>query len=142
MKYNIAILLVCLTLMPLVGACSRGPSYRCVNLSGTVSIDGKPVPKGYVTLSPLDQNAGPVVGGKIMDGQYRCENVPLGKHHAILICQSTESTTVVERPTGTRHDIPKNILPSRYQPGIDVEVKAGQTTLDFALQSKSDNARQ
>ena len=65
-------------LVILVGGCSRGPNYRMANVSGTITIDGKPVPKGYVTFSPTAAAAGPAVGSPIADGRYRCEQVPLG----------------------------------------------------------------
>ena len=44
-------------------------------LSGTVTYDGKPVPKGFVTLTPDTSkgNDGPGGGAAIVDGKYRTE---------------------------------------------------------------------
>lgn len=41
-------------------------------VSGTVTFDGKPVPKGFITLTPnhAKGNSGPGGGGPIKDGTY------------------------------------------------------------------------
>jgi hypothetical protein len=119
-----------------IGGCSRGPNYENATVMGTVTIDGQPVPKGFVTFMPSAKNQGPVIGGKIVDGKYCCEKVPLGKSQVIFIAQAVEMTTIVEKATGAKHEVPKNILPPQYAPGLEADVKSGTNNLDFPLRSK------
>lgn len=124
---------ICL-LLSVVCGCSRGPSYESATVTGTVTIDGNPVPKGQITFCPATQ--GPVTGGEIRHGEYRCENVPLGKHHVTFLANAAEPTIITDITTGAKHEVPKSILPQHSLSGLDVEVKADAKTLDFPLQSR------
>lgn len=46
------------------------------HLSGTVTYDGKPVPKGFIRFDPAEGNPGPGSGAEIIDGNYE---TPAGK---------------------------------------------------------------
>ena len=116
--------------------CSRGPNYPNATVTGTVAIDGQPVPKGYITFSPTAQGQGPVVGGAIKEGKYRCQGVPVGKLRVTFTAQAAEMTTMIEPATGAKHEVPKDILPPQYLSGLDAEIAAGEAACDFALQSK------
>jgi hypothetical protein len=60
--------------LPLAGCGSEGPPRY--ELSGTVTFDGKPVPKGFITFTPDTEkgNDGPGGGAEIIDGKYRTES--------------------------------------------------------------------
>jgi hypothetical protein len=125
----------CCSLVAVCG-CSRGPGYPSATVSGTVTIDGQPVPKGQITFSPAAHGQGPVIGSKIAQGKYRCERVPLGQHRVTFAAQAEAMSTIIDVSTGQKHEVPKDILPPRYLSGLDAEVKAGKTLLDFPLQTK------
>jgi hypothetical protein len=59
-------------------------------VSGNVTYDGQPLKKGIVTFSPAD-GRGPSAGGAVSEGQYRVENVAVGKM-IVHITHSGEAT--------------------------------------------------
>jgi hypothetical protein len=122
-------------LLMLSCGCSHGPDYQTATVSGTVNIDGQPVPKGFITISPTAQSRGAVVGGPIADGTYRCQQVPVGKVRVTFAAQAAEMTTMLDRSTNTKREVPKDILPPQYVSGLEAEVKPGENLLDFALRS-------
>jgi hypothetical protein len=64
------LLSLALALLAGCGGSSGGPQRYAV--SGTVTFDGKPVPKGSITLEPNAEsgNSGPGGGAEIVDGKY------------------------------------------------------------------------
>ena len=78
------------TLFALVACCGCGQEGpERYDLSGTVTYDGKPVPKGFVTLTPdIDKgNDGPGGGAEIVDGKYQtsAEMGIIGGPHTVRI---------------------------------------------------------
>jgi len=120
----------------LICGCSPGPDYQTATVSGTVSIDGRPVPKGFITFSPTAQSRGAVAGGPIADGKYLCQQIPVGKVRVTFAAQAAEMTTILDRSTNTQREVPRNILPPQYASGLEADVKAGENSLDFPLKSK------
>ena len=118
-----------------VGGCG-GPKYPASTVTGRVTIDGAPVPKGYITFSPTDGTAGPVVGAPIHDGEYRCELVPQGKLHVTFIAQAAEPMTIFDKANNTNRLVPKDILPPACQQGQTLDVTAGDNQHNFDLKSK------
>jgi hypothetical protein len=127
--------LLCL-LAALPAGCERQPGYPMATATGTVTIGGKPVPRGYITFSPTGNGAGPVVGAPIENGRYRCTQVPRGPLHATFIAQAAEMGTIYDQVNKTTHQVPKDILPARYRTGINVEIKTAEPSLDFRLEGK------
>jgi len=119
----------------LVPGCWGGPGYDAATVTGKVTIDNQPVPTGYITFSPVDSGQGPVRGEKIIDGAYRCELVPLGKHKVTFKAQSNETTTIYDAANDVQREIPVDILPPQYHQGVDAEVTAGECVRDFELTS-------
>ena len=113
--------------------CRQGPGYETATVVGKVTIDGAAVPKGYVTFTPAVGTPGPVTGGAIVDGAYRCESVPVGDHTATLIAQAAEMTTILDVSSGQEQLVPRDILPAAYRNGVAVTIDPGEIVLDFAL---------
>jgi hypothetical protein len=63
-------LLAPLSLVVVLGCGDNGGNYE---ISGTVTWDGKPIPKGFITFIPDKDkgNSGPGGGAEIVDGKYR-----------------------------------------------------------------------
>ena len=57
----------CVILLAVAGCGDKVP-YPHATVTGVVTIDGQPVPQGYVTFSPMSGGQGPVTGGKIRQG--------------------------------------------------------------------------
>lgn len=79
------------------GAQAEGPPrYR---VSGAVTYDGQPVPRGFITLEPdFDQgNSGPGGGAEIEDGQFRTDadmGVVGGPHRVRIVGYDGKPTTI------------------------------------------------
>lgn len=58
-------------LVPLAVGCGKGKG----TVSGTVTLDGQPLPAGTINFLP---SKGPGAGGSIEDGKYSVANVPAG----------------------------------------------------------------
>ncbi len=112
------------------------PAYPEGRVTGLITIDGDPAPKGAITFSPTAGASGPVVGTSVLDGRYRCEHVPIGKLNATFTLQAAEPRKFVDA-TGVERSVPQDILPPAYREGIAVEVEAGENVRDFALESSS-----
>lgn len=69
LSYRIPVLSLVLVLF---AGCGSNDGPRRYQLTGTVTYDGKPVPKGFVTLTPNTDkgNTGPGGGAPIVDGRY------------------------------------------------------------------------
>jgi hypothetical protein len=119
----------------LAGGCG-GTNYASSTVTGRVTIDGAPVPKGYVTFSPAGSTPGPVVAAEIHDGEYHCEKVPQGTVQVTFIAQAAEPTKVFLKAKNMEVEVPKDILPPSCQQGQDAEVKSGKNELNFDLKSK------
>lgn len=75
MKRNDTTIVPCLTILPaiaalvfLTGCGGGGPDLY--NLSGNVTFQGKPVPKGEIQFIPIKGNEGPAGRAEITDGKY------------------------------------------------------------------------
>jgi len=58
-------------LVPLAVGCGKGKG----KVSGTVTLDGQPLPAGTINFLP---SKGTGAGGSIEDGKYSIDNVPAG----------------------------------------------------------------
>jgi hypothetical protein len=59
----------------------------------------------------------------------------VGKVRVTFAAQAAEMTTMLDRSTNTKREVPKDILPPQYVSGLEAEVKPGENLLDFALRS-------
>jgi hypothetical protein len=118
----------------LFAGCGGAP-YSSGNVSGEVRINGEAVPRGFITFSPTAKNQGPVVGAPIEEGKYHCDRVPVGHITVTFAAQAAEPTIIYDVATKTNHEIPKDILPSEYNAGLQIEIVAGDNHRDFNLKS-------
>jgi len=120
-------------MLPLAG-CSQPVKVRD-NVSGAVTLDGKPLAAGIVTLhGPEGQTA---TGAILADGRYSIDDPPMG------MCEVTvEGPPGFASPNavkGDSHSPPPEAvssIPKRYGAkgnGLSVEVKPGSTRYDIEL---------
>jgi hypothetical protein len=105
-----------------LAGCSRqydkGPG-GSVTVSGTVKVEGKPVPKGVVSFKPTDGKNfldGPSGSGGITDGSYTVPGMFPGKYFAVVYLPVEQ----VEQPKDP-YDIPDS---RSYTIDIDLKAKA------------------
>ncbi len=109
-----------------------GDSAALSTVEGNVTVDGKPVPKGTVSFSPL--NGGQAVTADIVDGKYLAQKVTRGPNRAHLNAFYLTGGKFVE--FGIEYPEEKNLIPNKYLAGIDVEVKDASMVHNFDLTSK------
>jgi hemoglobin len=95
-------------------------------VEGRITLDGKPVAGGTISLVPAKEGAGKPISGEIKeDGSYRLEKVPPGEY-----------TISIAPPTGKEKA--KDAVPAKFgsanTSGLVMELKAGTQTHDIALQ--------
>jgi hypothetical protein len=73
-------------LLPIALSAGCGGSGKGVTASGTVTFNGQPVAKGYVTCYPEDGKS-PPAGGEIVDGRFSVPNVTPGKNKLLVSSQ-------------------------------------------------------
>ena len=102
-------------------------------LSGTVTLNGKPVPsdaEAFISFTPV---GGEAVSVPITEGKYESSETPRGMvtvHFHIL--QKVGPVKVSER-TGEEFQEEKNLVPAKYATGIQLEVTDDNTNQNFAL---------
>ena len=120
--------------------CGKSGALDKVVVSGTVTLDGEPIPNGEVLFYPIEGTPGSVSGGPIKDGKYTAKGrggVPVGKHSVEIRAFRAPSRAgtgdlAVEGGPAVQY------LPPKYntQSEIDVEIDSSNRTQDFALTSK------
>jgi len=117
------------------GGCGRS-RYPSATVTGRITIDGAPVPKGYITFSPVTGTKGPAVGAAIANGEYRCDKVPQGSVHVTFIAQAAKPMILFDRVNNVNREVPEDILPPACQEGQAAEIAAGVNQLDFDLKNE------
>lgn len=131
----------CLSLL-LVGCSSSGP--ELAEVSGTITLDGKPVPGATISFFPEDPQGSPSYGGTDYDGKYTMMftrdkyGAMLGKHRVEIETQKIAADEAAEmRAEG--QELPSYVaIPKKYrdQGALSAEVKPGDNLIDFALSSR------
>ena len=106
-------------------------------LQGVITLDGKPLPKAHVVLSPLDRTAeGPFVGDTDSAGRFAlgpigrpAGGVRPGKYRLAI---STAFSMDSDAPA------PKELVPASHVSGVDYEVgSSGDSGVTLDLQSNA-----
>lgn len=133
------------TTLLLVG-CSGGP--KLVRVTGTVTLDDKPIPRGTLTFEApgLRPATAVIVDGKITEATTftQGDGVPVGEHKVAVSATADPGSAVVANPgeatkPGPNYMGGKSIIPARYNnpatSGLTATVGPGETALKFELKS-------
>jgi len=120
----------------LVGCSDNGRS----EVSGTVSLNGRPIPEGAITFIPVEGNTGPGAGAEIRDGKYfipREKGVTTGKNRVELRA-FRETGRKVQDPTGRPGVLTFErvmVFPPEYNDKSTLvrDVKPASDTIDFTI---------
>ena len=133
---------ILLPILALIGCTSETStptdSYVRVPVSGTVTLEGTPVPKGSIQLTPAEGTKGPVTSAEIIEGKFSIEqaNGPTaGKYKVSISGRPTATIKSDEMPGGTPKLVPEPV-PTKYNTAstLETDVPAGgSSTLEFAL---------
>lgn len=115
----------------LLSGCARKPGYATAAVHGRVTIAGESVPTGFVTFSPATR--GPVTGTAIIQGRYRLDRLPAGKHRVTFQAQAAEPAKLFDAAAQVEREVPRDILPDKYRDGLDIEIPPGESVRNFEL---------
>jgi len=134
-------LAACFALLTLTGCGSDGP--QLAEVSGTVTVDGKPVPNAVLTFIPT---GGTTSYGKTdAQGKYKLmftdskSGAMLGSHNVEIEVKRYSKDEVSEmKAAGINASSEFVPIPKKYkQPGaLTAEVKKGSNTVDFPMISQ------
>jgi hypothetical protein len=135
-RFLVAALLLC------AGGCGGdGPGLATV--SGTVTLDGQPVPAAVLTFIPQAPDSSPSYGRTDAEGKYSLmftrskEGAMLGKHRVEIETQKISADEAADMKAEGR-EVPAYVaIPKKYrEPGaLTAEVKSGGNQIDFTLTS-------
>ena len=125
-------------LLVLVSGCAPSGPQR-VAISGSVTFDGKPVPKGMIAF--ISTGGGPSTGGKIIDGRYDVprDKGPLVGNNKVQIQgwfpTGRKIPIPAPVPTDEMMDETVQLIPEKYNAATELtlEVMADTNTHDFDL---------
>jgi len=108
------------------------------SISGTVKLDGKPLPNGYIQFIPIEATAGPDAGAAIKDGNYKVVRAGLaGGNYRVSIKGYNESGRTERDPFGGKDPVKSfvQIVPKKYNENSEEiqKINPGVNTLNFAL---------
>lgn len=124
----------CAVLFLLIGlwGCSTSPSTAIVQ--GEVTIDGKGVDEGLISFTPLESGTGTSGSAKIVAGNYRAEEVPLGRVLVRVHAMKETGKTFMEFGVEVPETV--SIVPKKHQGGQEITVVAGEATENFYMTSR------
>ncbi len=137
------------TAMIMSASCAqRSDGPQRVSVSGTVSLDSKPLGGATIQFVPSGQTTGPIATGKIVSGRFEFSQSegPVQGTHEVRIFNDIE-LPVVEDPKEVKNAMKEHkeklkslvLVPTRYQtksPLTATVSGSGPVTLSFELQSK------
>lgn len=129
---------LCAILLSTLFGCGRSER---MSVEGTVTLDGQPLEKGSIQLSPLPGTNGPTSGADIVAGKFviRSSGGPFaGSFRVQITAGGPTGRRVLDPRSNSMIDEYGQILPARYnsQSELQAEVKAGDSNrLEFALAS-------
>jgi hypothetical protein len=114
----------------LANGCQRANDF--VEVTGTVSWNGKPIPAGMIVLQPTEPRQAPA-GGKIDEGKFVLHTKP-GKMRVQV--EAVRATQQRDPQTGT--PLGEMYIPSRYNRETELKVdvtREGKNNFEFALKN-------
>lgn len=130
-----AVSAVLLAALLILSGCADGPPMG--EVSGNVTIDGKPVDKGAIKFEPEDGKT-PTAGGEISEGFYLVR-VPVGPMKvSISAPKVVGKKPIYNTPNSPEMPITVEALPARYNEKTELrlDVKPGKIEKHYDLQSK------
>ncbi|WP_425395824.1 hypothetical protein [Aeoliella sp.] len=110
----------------LVTGCGEGQK-----VSGTVTVDGSPLPKGHIGFAPA-AGSGERFGAEVLDGHYSISGMTPGKKRVTVTSMSEKAPMSREEAMANRGNNQKELIPADHpKNGQVVDVTEKTSTLDF-----------
>jgi hypothetical protein len=120
-----------LALLPTLVGCGEA---NTALVSGTVTVDGKPIRQGAITFTPVD-GEGWTAGSPIKDGAYSAR-VPATVLKVVISMPKVVGTKkIYDTPDSPEMPITKEALPERFNTKTELQIEptAGTMHQDFEL---------
>ncbi|MDD3590785.1 MAG: carboxypeptidase-like regulatory domain-containing protein [Thermoguttaceae bacterium] len=147
---KLSLVLILVALLTFVPACG-GKKIKTEGVTGTVTLDGQPLPYATVYFIPAEGNGHEASGVTNENGEYKLQTLlgkadagtTPGKYLVKFDCYEDYETGRTSKDEDG-NDIPeiesRSIIPSRYNDpktsGFEAEVASGSNRFDFDLRSK------
>jgi hypothetical protein len=123
-----------------IGGCGPSSKLDKVVVTGTVTLDGQPLPNGEIRFFPIDGTPGSVSGGPIVDGDYRAVSrggVPVGNHRVEIRGFRTATASRGGPNTSLEGGPAEQYLAAKYNTETELtrQVDAKNKVQDFQLTS-------
>lgn len=105
-------------------------------VTGTVSVDGKPAEKGSIGFVPVDGKS-PTAGAEIKDGKYTAK-VPVGTAKVeIRVPKVVGKKKLYNTPDSPVQDLLEEVLPAKFneESELKLDVKSGKNEKSWDLKS-------
>ena len=117
-----------------LAAAGCGSGGKVSTVEGAVAVDGEAIPAGTISFSPLESGGAPAVSADIQGGKYRSQAVPRGK--LLVHINAFVDTGEKFYEFGIAYPKMKNLVPDKYQQGIEFTADQPQMKHDFELTGK------
>jgi len=127
--------LLAIALFVLLAGCSGN---RTAQVTGTVSVDGRPLEKGSISFIPAD-GKGATAGSEIKDGKYTVSKVSPGTVMVqIRYPKVTGKTKLYDTPDSPTRDTLTEGLPKKYNDNTELrfDVQPGKNEKDWELSTR------
>src|SRR5262245_57469496 len=111
--------------------CAGGTTYPGATVSGTVTLDGKPIEEGTINFVPTTPGQGQAASATIAGGKYSAAKVPLGKVTVNFVAQHKTGKKI----PGSSEPIDEiiNLIPSKYAAGVPTDISGDKSDCNFEL---------
>jgi len=122
-------------------ACGQGDGLNRQAIHGTVTLDGKALPKGLIQFQPDSESVPVAAGAAVSDGKYSIprEQGPVpGKYKVTISADAGKPVAMVDGMPGGAGTPNKELIPAKYnaKSTLTAEVKAGGPA-EFPFELKS-----
>ncbi len=139
-KTGYTIIIIIAVGIPLLFGCSGGSDRKAVE--GTVTLDGKPLEKGYVSFRPQQGTKSPSGGANVVNGEFSIDperGLLPGKFRVEITASRPTGRQIPDRLTGKMMPFEEQYIPAKYNNESKLETEIGADEprrLEFAITSK------
>jgi hypothetical protein len=138
-KSKLALGALCVLHCALLAGCGPGGP-PLSEVTGKVTVDGKPVPRAEIAFVPEAAGGSPSLGKTDAVGKYRLAftqdryGALIGKHQVTITSKKISASEMPD--TGEPIDTTFVAIPKKYQGTLTADVKSSANVINFELDSK------
>jgi hypothetical protein len=124
----------------LISGCGSGDNLDRQSVSGTVTLDSRPLAKGTITFQPVADQATTAASALIIDGTFSIARYegPVPGSYRVIITSAPLGSGASAKSFGKLEPPPKDPIPAQYnsQSTLNKEIKKGGNDFTFALKGR------